>query len=274
MSEPFPPVRPVRSCSADAAARSRAATLSGATAGGRRQHLPRLDADVGRVGGPLDPAGGDPVLGLGRAQVEALGADLGDGDGHGGVVGPLAGRPAERAAAGHADVDVVGQRWAELVAGAEGVTRGHGEQDAGGAVGLGGGQVQGHGRVRSGRSEWRPFDRLRERASGLRATARCRIGGWSTMASPRSYVAAGRPRLPARWPAVRRTKPSEPRTLRWKFPGSSGSAPDHLVHVPELGHREAPVRRRRWRASCTRACCALGPRRREDLVMVERQVVA
>lgn len=41
---------------------------------GRTQHLPRLDADVGRVSCPLDPSFGDPVLRPGRAQVEALGA--------------------------------------------------------------------------------------------------------------------------------------------------------------------------------------------------------
>ena len=181
----------MRSWSAEAAERSRAATGSGPPRPAVRSTCRVCTPTSGCVGGPLDPPFGDPVLRLGRAQVEALGADLGDGDGHGGVVGPLAGRPAERAAAGHADVDVVGQRWAELVAGAEGVARGHGEQDAGGAVGLGGGQVLGHGCVRSGRSG----GALRQ-AQGASAGSgnegeaqgdvRCRIGGLSTMASPGS----------------------------------------------------------------------------------------
>ena len=79
-----------------------------------------------------------------RSQVRAGRGDLGDGDGHRGVVGPLPRRPAQRPAALHRHRNVRTQRRAELVRGAQRVTTGHAEQDARGAVDLRGAESSCH----------------------------------------------------------------------------------------------------------------------------------
>ena len=77
--------------------------------GGRRdtasarggEHRPGLDADIFGARSPIQPARGDRVLGGLVTQVRAGGGDLGDRDGHRGVIGPLPGLPPLTADHGH-----------------------------------------------------------------------------------------------------------------------------------------------------------------------------
>ena len=98
----------------------------------RRQHGPGLDADI--LGGqrPCVPARHDRVLGRLVLQIGAGRGDLGDGDGHRGVIGPLAGLP--RPAAGHLHRQFGAARRLELVRRPQGVAGGGAQQHALGAI--------------------------------------------------------------------------------------------------------------------------------------------
>jgi AbrB family looped-hinge helix DNA binding protein len=105
------------------------------------QDGPRLHADVGRtIGVPTQEALGDALLRLCAAQVRACGCDLGDADGHLGVLAPLARGDAAEPAAEHLRLAAQGAD-AELVGHAERVAGGLADQDADGAVDLLWGQV-------------------------------------------------------------------------------------------------------------------------------------
>jgi hypothetical protein len=98
----------------------------------RPQHRTGLVADVLCGRRPLAPAGHDRVLRLVGGQVRTGGGDLGDRDGHRGVIGPFAGLPPERPATDQADGQLGSAGRSELVRGAEGVAGGRGEQDTAG----------------------------------------------------------------------------------------------------------------------------------------------
>jgi len=95
-----------------------------------------LHADVLGGARPSAPAVDDAVEGTFGAQIGTGGGDLGDGDGHRGVVGPLTGCERSEAAADHPDGPVGGHRCVELVAGAQRVACGGGEQNARGPIPL------------------------------------------------------------------------------------------------------------------------------------------
>ena len=101
-----------------------------------------LDTDVGRVGAvPVDETFRDGVQGGLVGEVGTRGGHLGDRGGHGGVVAPLPWREVTESSTFHLR-ERVGCRWlTELVGDAQGVARRGSEQHAGGAVGLGQGEL-------------------------------------------------------------------------------------------------------------------------------------
>ena len=104
---------------------------------GRPQHRAGLDADVGRVAPvPLEEAVSDLVEGGRRGEVGAGGGDPRDGNAHGGVVAPLAGREVAEASARHRGLDTRGRRGGELVGHAERVAGRSREQHSGRSVAL------------------------------------------------------------------------------------------------------------------------------------------
>ena len=74
-----------------------------AVTSGRGEHRTGLDTDILRTGNPAAPACDDGVLRRLITQIRTGGGDLGDGDRHRGVIGPLAGLPT--AAADHGDLE-------------------------------------------------------------------------------------------------------------------------------------------------------------------------
>jgi hypothetical protein len=82
----------------------------------------RLHTNVFGVLGPLVPPPDNDVERLFLTQVRPRGGDLGDGDSHGGVVGPFTGFPAEAPATDHGDLKFWPPWRAELVGGTEGIT--------------------------------------------------------------------------------------------------------------------------------------------------------
>ena len=83
---------------------------------------PGLHANIFGVLRPLVPPPDEGVERLFLTQVRPGGGHLSDGDGHGGVVGPLTGLPAEAPAAHHGDLEFRAAGRAELVGGTQGVT--------------------------------------------------------------------------------------------------------------------------------------------------------
>ena len=69
-------------------------------------------------------------------RVRSRGGDLGDGERHGGVIGPLPGLPAEASAAHHGDLEIGSTGRTELIGRAEGVSGCGAEQNPAGAVKL------------------------------------------------------------------------------------------------------------------------------------------
>lgn len=91
-------------------------------------------ADVlGFRGVPTAELCGHGIESRAGADVDACRGHLGDGNGHGRVVGPFAGREGTETTTDHVDARR-GSRIGEFVSGAEGVACRGGEQDAGGAV--------------------------------------------------------------------------------------------------------------------------------------------
>ena len=138
INDPLPAVGPLRRCRACDASRGDRAGRVG-PGRDRAEHLPGLRADVGgATAQPVEPALDDRVE-RGVVAQAVVGRDLGDDDGHLGVVAPLARRVGPEAAADHPR-HLAATQWrrAELVRHPEGVAARSAEEHALDPVGPGG----------------------------------------------------------------------------------------------------------------------------------------